>query len=280
MTENMVFDIDADEMGIFLDEVNEHLQAMESGILELENATGPETINRVFRAAHTIKALAGTVGHHRMAELTHTMENIFDEMRNNKLTPTAEVADDLLETLDVLQLFRDEIANQEASDIDISDHMTRLKAILEGGNASSATATSASEGQQKQSVALKLSNEVMQRAKNLATTGYNIYQAIAKTDADGFAPAARLSQVAITMMDDNEIIFQSPSMDELLNGKHDNRIDIVVASNRTKSDLEHDLSEIIDLASYEVLVLDGFNADGASAETPTVAEPEQAPKVA
>lgn len=266
MTEHMVFDIDDDEMGIFLDEVNEHLQAMESGILELEDATGPDTINRVFRAAHTIKALAGTVGHHRMAELTHTMENIFDAMRNNKLTPTADVADDLLETLDVLQLFRDEIANQEASDIDISDHMTRLTAILEGGSASS-SAKQASNTQKSQNLVDKLSKDEVQQMNDLSEVGYIIYKAAATTEADGFAPAARLSQAAIVLMDDNEIIYQSPSMDELLNGQHNNRIDIVVASKRSKNDIEQDLSEVIDLASYEVEVFQSASTEAAKTET-------------
>ena len=64
----LVFEIEADEVEIFLQDVNEHLQAMETGILSLEQCEGrltdPDTINAVFRAAHTLKATAAAVGHH------------------------------------------------------------------------------------------------------------------------------------------------------------------------------------------------------------------------
>ena len=46
---------------------------MESGILYLEQKSDPDTLNSIFRAAHTLKALAGTVGHQQLAELTHAL---------------------------------------------------------------------------------------------------------------------------------------------------------------------------------------------------------------
>jgi chemotaxis protein histidine kinase CheA len=53
----LTFDIEADELEIFLQDVNEHLQTMEVGILRLEQAADLETLNAVFRAAHTLKAV-------------------------------------------------------------------------------------------------------------------------------------------------------------------------------------------------------------------------------
>ena len=61
--ENMLtFEIEADELDVFLQDVNEHLQAMETGILSMEQGVDQDTLNTTFRAAHTIKAVAATVG--------------------------------------------------------------------------------------------------------------------------------------------------------------------------------------------------------------------------
>ena len=67
MEKALTFDIQDDELDIFVEDVNELLQEMESGILRLEQEVDPDTLNSAFRAAHTLKAVAGTVGHQAMA---------------------------------------------------------------------------------------------------------------------------------------------------------------------------------------------------------------------
>ena len=52
MDKSVSFDIQDDELEIFLEDVNEHIAAMESGVLSMEKAAGPETLNAVFRAVH------------------------------------------------------------------------------------------------------------------------------------------------------------------------------------------------------------------------------------
>ncbi len=245
-----VFDIDADELGIFLDEVNEHLQALESGILALEETTDPDTVNRVFRAAHTIKALAGTVGHHKMQELTHTMETIFDAMREEKLVSTPEISDQLLATLDYLQLFRDEIANQEMSDTDISEQLAGLRAIL-SGDSSPPTQAAPSNGN-AHPVAIALDDALKARAKAMQADGYSLFVAVATTAPGSFAPAARLTQAAIAVMDVGEVLYQQPSMDDLANTKHDHKIELLVATKEGASAIEKMLADVMDLASYNV----------------------------
>lgn len=49
-----------------------------------------DTINEIFRAAHSLKGMAGTMGFKRMQHLTHDMENVFQEVRSDKLKLTAQ----------------------------------------------------------------------------------------------------------------------------------------------------------------------------------------------
>ena len=68
---------------IFLDETSEHLQSLSDQLMILENEPENEdTINEIFRAAHSLKGMAGTMGYKRMQNLTHDMENVFSEVRN------------------------------------------------------------------------------------------------------------------------------------------------------------------------------------------------------
>ena len=70
---------------IFLDETNEHLQNLNTQILELESdPENMDNINEIFRAAHSLKGMAGTMGYKRMQNLTHDMENVFSEVQRKK----------------------------------------------------------------------------------------------------------------------------------------------------------------------------------------------------
>ena len=79
---------------IFLDETNEHLQNLNTQILELESdPENMDNINEIFRAAHSLKGMAGTMGYKRMQNLTHDMENVFSEVRNGNIKVTPEMID-------------------------------------------------------------------------------------------------------------------------------------------------------------------------------------------
>ena len=89
---------------IFIDETREHLQSLNEQLLILEKEPENEgTINEIFRAAHTLKGMAGTMGYKRMQNLTHNMENIFSEIRNGKMSVTATIVDLLFKGLDALE---------------------------------------------------------------------------------------------------------------------------------------------------------------------------------
>lgn len=71
---------------IFIDESEEHLQTLSDCIMVLEKEPdNKDTINEVFRAAHSLKGMAGTMGFKRMQHLTHDMENVFQEVRSDRV---------------------------------------------------------------------------------------------------------------------------------------------------------------------------------------------------
>ena len=101
---DLVFDLEPGDVRLFVDESTEQIEAIEGGLLELERGDAPAaTVNEVFRAAHTLKGSAAAIGHRRMAELTHAMEDIFGALRSGSISDAAPFADTLLATIDVLR---------------------------------------------------------------------------------------------------------------------------------------------------------------------------------
>ena len=71
---------------IFIDETKEHIQSLSDQMMILEKEPeNTDTINEIFRAAHSLKGMAGTMGYTRMQKLTHQMENVFSEIRKEQL---------------------------------------------------------------------------------------------------------------------------------------------------------------------------------------------------
>jgi two-component system, chemotaxis family, sensor kinase CheA len=71
---------------IFIEESREHLQSLNQSLLGLETKPKDmQILNEIFRVAHTIKGMAGTMGYVKMTKLTHQMENVLDDIRHSKI---------------------------------------------------------------------------------------------------------------------------------------------------------------------------------------------------
>ena len=133
---------------IFIDETKEHLQSLNEHILILEKEPENEnTINEIFRAAHSLKGMAGTMGYKRMQRLTHDMENVFSEVRAGNMKVSPDLVDVLFRGLDALEAYLANIlesadeGTEDNEDI-INDLNNVLKAGVGGGAEEAAPAAS------------------------------------------------------------------------------------------------------------------------------------------
>ena len=113
---------------IFIDESEEHLQTLSDCIMVLEKEPdNKDTINEVFRAAHSLKGMAGTMGFKRMQHLTHDMENVFQEVRSDHIKVTSGMIDLLFKCLDALEGYVDNI--KSTSDEGTEDNEVIIKEL-------------------------------------------------------------------------------------------------------------------------------------------------------
>ncbi|MDH4317799.1 MAG: chemotaxis protein CheA, partial [Desulfobulbaceae bacterium] len=117
----------------FIEESLEHLADIENDLLTIEEAGADideDLVNKVFRAAHSIKGGAGFMGLTIIQELAHAAENVLGLIRSKKLIPTPEIINVLLKASDELQKLIEDIHN--SNNKDIAKHIEVLNAIFEG----------------------------------------------------------------------------------------------------------------------------------------------------
>ena len=121
-------------LDIFIDETSEHLQDLSDCIMVLEKEPdNKDTINEIFRAAHSLKGMAGTMGFKRMQRLTHDMENVFQEVRSDKLTVNSQMIDVLFQCLDAIESYLENVkASSTEGTQDNEAIIHALNALLEG----------------------------------------------------------------------------------------------------------------------------------------------------
>jgi two-component system, chemotaxis family, sensor kinase CheA len=139
----LTFDLQPGDDRLFTDESMEQIERIEQGLLELEHDVDPGVVNEVFRAAHTLKGSAATIGHRRMAELTHAMEDLFGAFRSGTLFEVKPFADVLLATIDVLRALVAEVQEGETL-TDAPEALTKqLRQLLSTATAAAAAKASA-----------------------------------------------------------------------------------------------------------------------------------------
>lgn len=122
--------MDDEVLQMFIEESREHLASIESDLLAIEDAgenINEDLVNKVFRAAHSLKGGAGFLNLAKIKDLAHKIENVLDMIRSRELVPNAEIINILLLSFDKL---RDMINNvHESNDADISEYVVSLTGL-------------------------------------------------------------------------------------------------------------------------------------------------------
>ena len=137
---------------VFFEESFEGLQVMESSLLDLDcESVDSETINSIFRAAHSIKGSSSTFGFGEVAEFTHVLETLLDQVREGSRQLTPDHVDLLLQSVDCLRGMLTSLQAHEPVNTDQSSVLIRaFHDILEGRELAAATEPVAEETQSQE----------------------------------------------------------------------------------------------------------------------------------
>lgn len=118
---------------MFLSEARENLQLLNTSVLALEKKPKDKnTIDAIFRAAHTLKGMAATMGYDDMSELSHKIEDVLSLVRDGKLKVDSKVVSTLFSSVDMLEV-QVNMVEKGAEKVDVSHAMDELNQLLPVG---------------------------------------------------------------------------------------------------------------------------------------------------
>lgn len=216
---------------IFVEETREHLQNLNEHLLVLEKEPeNKDTINEIFRAAHSLKGMAGTMGYKRMQNLTHNMENVFSEIRNDKMSVTSELVDTLFQCLDALETYLDNIVNSQDEGTDDNEPIIKLLNDFLNGQSSApapakseapAPAAAASSSTSDSFAGITYADFEKHAIIEACNKGLNVYGVVVHVDPNCILKAARAFLVFKNLEDIGEIIKSIPSTQDIEDEKFD-----------------------------------------------------------
>ena len=284
---------------IFIDETSEHLQNLSDCIMELEkDPENMDTINEIFRAAHSLKGMAGTMGFKRMQRLTHDMENVFQEVRSEKVKVTSSMIDLLFKCLDAIEGYLDNV--KASSDEGTEDNELIIKelndfiAAEDGAAAAPAQAepkkeeapAQTADGDDKKYFEFGLSESEKDKIKQAEEGGAHIYGMTIYIQKECLLKAARAFLVFKAVEEFGEILVYNPSSQDIEDEKFDCDFSIFIASDEPYEKIAEAAKSVSEIdkvvgeeVKYETLAAkqEKAEADAAAAEKSQDAPAEAAP---
>lgn len=270
---------------IFIDESKEHLQTLNDQVLIMESEPeNVDTVNEIFRAAHSLKGMAGTMGYKRMQRLTHDMENVFSEIRNGKMNVNADLVDIVFKCLDALEGYLNNIIETSDEGTEDNDELiAQLNAVLQNGLASSGDDQAAATKEEVKEEAKPqnedkrkyLSIPIADFERNAITEakaqGKHVYAVTVYIQETCLLKAARAFLVFKGLENKGEIIKSVPSVQDIEDEKFDLDFSMFIISEKSLEEIKKTIENVSEI---QEAVIEEYELPAETAQ-PEVKEQEE-----
>ncbi len=220
---------------MYADESAEHLQSMNDALLCLEkDPQNSETINVMFRAAHTLKGMSATMGYNNIAELTHKMENLMDRVRRNEIKLDSRAIDVLFEGLDMLETMVESPEN--SAQCDISHLVEKILLITKVGEEEPIDAP------------CKIANDPPGKTEN----NCNIFNVTVTLHESCLLKSARSTVVLRNLNEIGEILETNPPAKDIEYEKFDREFSITLSTKENAGKVEDVVKRTSEISRVEV----------------------------
>ncbi|NTV88868.1 MAG: chemotaxis protein CheA [Clostridiales bacterium] len=249
---------------IFIEETKEHLQGLNQSLLQLEKKPDDSAVlNEIFRVAHTLKGMSGTMGFTRMARLTHDMENVLHSLRSNEIKASPKLIDLLFKCLDALENYSNKIIETSSEGTeDYNNLITALSSANKPGEPEEAVP----EKKPEVAEAEKLPDVEQQESKKIALDQYDInvinkayesgnkaFQITIALNSSCVLKAARSFIIFKTLEKYCEIIKSEPKVEDIEDEKFDYEFTVVVITKQDAELFEKELYSISEVHEVKIV---------------------------
>ncbi len=238
-------DITTEDLKVFLEEAEEQIQLLDDDILRLEHdGASEELLQEIFRAAHTLKGSAATIGHANMAAVGHASETLLDRLRNGDLEVNTEIINALLHSLDVLRAFKEELAGE-------ADEEPAIEAVIE--ELEDATGDALNVKEQAGPAPLVVDHDVVASILEAQAAGETVYRLNVVLLESCEWRTVRAFQIIAELTATGTILASSPTTDEIELEAVGIVVDAIVVSSVAQDALESALLSVEDVESVKFL---------------------------
>jgi len=242
-------------LNAFVEESKEHIQNMNEILLDLEkDVHNQDILNELFRIAHTLKGMAGTMGFNSMANLTHQMEDVLQGIRSGEIQVSENTMDVLFECADVLDSCISQISktSKEPED-DYSALINKLKKAMNNEENESNEDNKDNKDYEKPKKEKVEFNEYVNNVLCKASSqNLNSFQIDVRLKSTCMLKSARAFVVFNTLENLGEIIYSNPSAEDIEDEKFDLEFSIVIVTKEEKEKIEGELNGISEIENIQI----------------------------
>lgn len=241
-------------LDLFLEESMENVQKLNQNLLEIEqDPKKMQAIDEVFRAAHTLKGMAATMGYESIAQLTHKMENLLDKLREKKISVNTEIINTLFKAVDALETMLDRIRKDLEPNLDIQE-LSQTLISLEKGEIPVEIKKPVKKEQipdentQDENHDLIEMNEYEKNIiKNGSERGFKVWQIKIHVDHGCLMKGVRAFMVIKNLENLGEIIKSQPHVQDLEDEKFENDFIVLLISENPEQEIIKNLNNIAEV---------------------------------
>ncbi|MCT4633744.1 MAG: chemotaxis protein CheA [Firmicutes bacterium] len=264
---------------IFIEESREHLDQMNQILLDLENNTEDlDLLNGIFRVAHTIKGMAGTMGFNKVQNLTHEMENVLHKVRSGEIAVSEEIIDILFECFDTLEEYIGNLKNTgEEGDTDASALVKKLIMLLENDGKLVSEASEEVEVEEAELVSDSLDDaieleDIVPVLNKAIENEFNVFEVEVVLDENCMLKAARAFIVFNTLEQFGEVIKSKPTAEDIEDENFELSFKLIYI---TKLDESTVINEVMKISEIGKVNASEINLDGYESGSVIVEEAEE-----
>jgi two-component system, chemotaxis family, sensor kinase CheA len=227
-------------MPMFLAEAQEHLQELNLAIVRLEeDPRDRETVDEIFRAAHSLKGMSATMGFAQIAKLTHEMEDVFELLRQRGEGLSREAIDTVLACLDALTASFESIESDGEEALDPAPLVERLHGLVRARTAE----------QELERVAVAV--VVPEAVPSAIAAGARVLHVVAVLDDQVLMPAVRAHMVFAALGEHGELLASAPPVDDVeqFSGQ---RVEAWIASEHEEETVAATAGAVSDVVGVEI----------------------------
>lgn len=235
---------------VFAAEARDYLQSLNEDLLSLENDPADKAIlNEMFRAAHSLKGMAGTMGFDELAEFTHEMESVLDLLRTGELLAHPDVINVLFQTVDTLEVLLEQTINEEAIS-SFREVVAALESLTDQSIEPNAPLQDSDD-----SLTIEMDEFSLETIKQGVAQGYLAQRVIVTLRANTVLKSVRVYTVFQAIEEVATIIQSNPSAQDLEEERFDSQFGLIILTKESADSIQQIVEGISEIEKVEVSAL-------------------------